>query len=92
MTIPIKVFVKIKSIFKRFALGFHAANNLCVALLGTSDWTAFQTESILIDISEPKLTLLSWIMPFVIYPILLKIFAKKYSWTDWRGKLFSKIR
>ena len=74
------------------ALGFHAANNLCVALLVTSDWTAFQTESILIDISEPKLTLLSWIMPFVIYPILLKIFAKKYSWTDWRGKLFSKIR
>ena len=74
------------------ALGFHAANNLCVALLVTSDWTAFQTESILIDISEPKLTLLSWIIPFVIYPILLKIFAKKYSWTDWKGKLFSKIR
>ena len=74
------------------ALGFHAANNLCVALLVTSDWTAFQTESILIDISEPKLTLLSWTIPFVIYPILLKIFAKKYSWTDWKGKLFSKIR
>ena len=74
------------------ALGFHAANNLCVALLVTSDWTAFQTESILIDISEPKLTLLSWIMPFVIYPILLKIFAKKYSWTDWKGKLLSRIR
>ena len=74
------------------ALGFHAANNLCVALLVTSDWTAFQTESILIDISEPKLTLVSWIVPFVVYPILLKLFARKYSWTDWKGKLFSKIR
>ena len=37
------------------ALGFHAANNLFTALLVTSSWTAFQTESILIDISEPSL-------------------------------------
>ena len=29
------------------ALGFHAANNLCGALLLTADWTAFQTNSIL---------------------------------------------
>ena len=37
------------------ALGFHAANNLTTALLVTSSWTAFQTESVLIDISEPSL-------------------------------------
>ena len=34
------------------ALGFHAANNLITALLVTSNWTAFQTESILIDIFQ----------------------------------------
>ena len=28
---------------------FMRATNVCVALLVTSDWTAFQTESILID-------------------------------------------
>jgi len=35
------------------ALGFHAANNLFTALLVTADWTAFQTHSILKDMSDP---------------------------------------
>ena len=74
------------------AIGFHAANNLIVALLLTADWTVFQTESILIDISEPSLGITDWITPFIVFPILLSVFARKYSWTNWKGKLFSKIR
>ena len=35
------------------ALGFHAANNLFTALLVTADWTAFQTHSVLKDMSDP---------------------------------------
>ena len=37
------------------ALGFHAANNLFTALLVTADWTAFQTNSILRDVSDPDI-------------------------------------
>jgi membrane protease YdiL (CAAX protease family) len=74
------------------ALGFHAANNLIVALLLTADWTVFQTESILIDISEPSLGITDWITPFIVFPILLSVFARKYSWTNWKEKLFSKVR
>jgi membrane protease YdiL (CAAX protease family) len=74
------------------ALGFHAANNLIAALLVTADWTVFQTESILIDISEPSLGITDWITPFVVFPILLALFARKYSWTNWKEKLFSKVR
>jgi membrane protease YdiL (CAAX protease family) len=74
------------------AIGFHAANNLIAALLLTADWTVFQTESILIDISEPSLGITDWITPFIVFPILLAVFARKYSWTNWKGKLFSKIR
>ena len=74
------------------ALGFHAANNLIAALLVTADWTVFQTESILIDISEPSLGITDFIAPFVVYPILLAIFARKYSWTNGREKLFSRTR
>lgn len=74
------------------ALGFHAANNLIAALLVTADWTVFQTESILIDISEPSLGITDWITPFIIFPILLALFARKYSWTNWKEKLFSKVR
>ena len=74
------------------ALGFHAANNLIAALLLTADWTVFQTESILIDISEPSLGIIDWITPFIVFPILLALFARKYSWTNWKEKLFSKVR
>jgi uncharacterized protein len=73
------------------ALGFHAANNLISALLITSDWSAFQTHSILKDISEPKAGFDVIIPVLVIYPILLFVFAKKYKWTNWKEKLTGKI-
>ena len=73
------------------ALGFHAANNLVGALLVTSDWTAFQTNSIFKDISDPSAGL-DVILPVVlIYPILLFIFSKKYNWTNWKEKLTGNI-
>ena len=75
------------------AIGFHAANNLFTALLVTADWTAFQTHSILKDMSEPNEAGFTDIfMPvFVLFPILLLIFAKKYKWTNWKEKLFGRV-
>ncbi|MBO9583905.1 MAG: CPBP family intramembrane metalloprotease [Flavobacterium sp.] len=73
------------------ALGFHAANNLVGALLVTSDWTVFQTNSIFKDLSEPSAGI-DVILPIVvIYPILLFIFSKKYGWTNWKEKLTGNI-
>ncbi len=73
------------------ALGFHAANNLIGALLITSDWTAFQTHSVLKDISEPTAGFDVIIPVVVIFPILLFIFSKKYHWTNWKEKLTGTI-
>ena len=73
------------------ALGFHAANNLITALLVTADWTAFQTDSIYRDISEPTLGFDALIPVFVVFPILLFIFSKKYKWTNWKDRLFGKV-
>lgn len=73
------------------SLGFHAANNLVGALLVTSDWSAFQTNSIFKDISEPEAGLDVLFPVIVIYPILLFIFSKKYNWTNWKVKLTGKI-
>lgn len=75
------------------ALGFHAANNLFTALLVTADWTAFQTHSILKDISAPsEMALLEIFVPvFVVFPILLVILSKKYSWSNWQYKLLGKV-
>jgi uncharacterized protein len=73
------------------ALGFHAANNLVGALLVTSDWSAFQTYSILKDNSMPSVGFEILVPIFIIFPILLFIFSKKYNWTNWQEKLTGKI-
>lgn len=73
------------------ALGFHAANNLIGALLITSDWSAFQTHSILKDMSTPSVGLEILVPIIIIFPILLFTFSKKYNWTNWKEKLTGKI-
>jgi membrane protease YdiL (CAAX protease family) len=73
------------------AIGFHAANNLIGALLVTTDWTVFQTNSILKDLSEPSAGFDIILPVVIIYPILLIIFSKKYHWQDWKEKLTGKI-
>ena len=74
------------------ALGFHAANNLFTALLVTADWTAFQTNSLLKDISEPDIDNSEiFASVLIIYPILIFIFAKVYKWTNWKDKLAGSV-
>ncbi len=73
------------------ALGFHAGNNMVAALLVTSDWAVFQTNSVLKDISEPGVGFNILAPVFIIYPIFLYIMARRYKWTDWKGKLFGKV-
>lgn len=73
------------------SLGFHAANNLTAALLITSDWTVFQTHSILKDNSIPSVGFDVLLPVVVIFPILLFIFSKKYKWTNWKDKLTGNI-
>ena len=73
------------------ALGFHAANNIFAAILVTADWTAFQVPALFRDISEPSAGLDIVAPVVIIYPIYLYILARKYNWTDWKGKLFGKV-
>ena len=73
------------------ALGFHAANNLVGALLLTADWTAFQTNSILKDLSEPSAGFDVLTPVFIIFPILLFIFSRVYKWKNWKEKLTGKL-
>lgn len=73
------------------ALGLHAANNIVAAIFITTDWTVFQTEALYIDTSEPSLGWETYLPVFVLYPIILFIFSKKYGWKNWTEKLFGKI-
>lgn len=74
------------------SLGFHAANNLLGALLVTSDWSVFQTYAVFKDVSTPTAGFETVFMPvFIMFPILLFIFSKKYKWTNWKDKLTGKF-
>ena len=74
------------------ALGFHAANNLVGALLLTADWTAFQTHSVLKDVSEPSAGFEIIFPVFVIFPLLLFLFAKVYKWNNWKERLTGSLQ
>lgn len=73
------------------ALGMHAANNIVAAVFVTADWTAFQTEALYIDTSEPSLGWETYFPVFILYPIILFILSKKYGWKNWSDKLFEKV-
>lgn len=73
------------------ALGFHFGNNLVGALLITADWTAFQTHSVLKDVSEPTAGFDILLPVLIVYPIFLFLMAKTYRWTNWKEKLLGKV-
>lgn len=73
------------------AMGFHAANNIIAAVLVTNSWSVFQTEALLIDTSEPTVDFQAFLPVFIVYPLLLLFFSKKYGWTNWKDKLFGKV-
>ena len=74
------------------SLGFHAANNIVVAIFITSSWSVFQTNALVLDTSEPSLIFSIFIPVFVLYPLVLFVFSKKYGWTNWKEKLTGVLR
>ena len=73
------------------ALGLHASNNIVAAFLVTTDWMVFRTDALYIDTSEPAVGSEMFVGVFILYPILLFVFSKKYGWTNWKQKLFGKV-
>jgi len=76
------------------ALGFHAANNLFGVLLVTYDWGALQADAIFRNIAIVEGAILSEILVpvFLVFPILLFIFSRLYKWTNWKERLFGKVK
>lgn len=75
------------------ALGFHFGNNLVAATLITSEWSALQTDAVFKYTAEEAGS--TWgdilIPVFILYPIILFVFSKKYKWSQWSHKLFGKV-
>ena len=74
------------------AMGMHAVNNILAALFVTTDWTVFQTDALYIDISEPSLGAEMFLPVVVLYPIVFYILSKKYGWSNWKERIFGKLK
>ncbi|CAM1333624.1 lysostaphin resistance A-like protein [Tenacibaculum aestuariivivum] len=74
------------------ALGLHAANNIVAAFLVTTNWTVFQTDALFIDVSEPSVGIEMFLPVFILYPLMLLLFSKKYNWKNWHEKLAGSIQ
>lgn len=69
-------------------LGFHYANNLFTALLLTSEWSVFQTPSLLKYVGEALIDWKMIVMFLVMNFLFLFICYKKYKWKDCKRKIF----
>ena len=72
-------------------LGLHAANNIFTALFVTTNWSVFQTDALFIDNSEPEMNWMLFVPLFLVYPLVLLWFSKKFAWKNWRQKLFGNV-
>ncbi|MCG8858649.1 CPBP family intramembrane glutamic endopeptidase [Tenacibaculum finnmarkense] len=73
-------------------LGVHAINNIVAAFLVTTNWTVFQTDALFVDTSEPSVGIEMFLPVFVLYPLILLLFSKKYGWKNWLEKLTGSIQ
>ncbi|WP_372473453.1 lysostaphin resistance A-like protein [Capnocytophaga sp. ARDL2] len=71
------------------AIGFHAANNLIGSLLVTSSDSVFQVPSVFIYENGLNSTFEIFIPVFVIFPLLLYFFHKRFKFKLSFGKLLS---
>lgn len=73
------------------SLGAHLSNNFLGAILLTSEHSVFRTPSLFKDISTPTMDYLQVFIIYIIYIMVIFIFAKKYKWAFWKEKLFGKV-
>ena len=75
------------------AVGFHLATMFVTDVLFTSDNTAMRTDALFMQTVNDSDTvgLQTYLPYFIIMPLFLFIFSKKYKWTGWREKLTGKI-
>ena len=71
-------------------MGFHTANNIFGTLIITNNWQVFQTDALWIDTSPARIGWDLWVSLFLIYPIMLFIFSKKYAWAPFKNYLLKK--
>lgn len=72
------------------SLGYHTVNNIFASLILTTNWQAFRTHAVFLDLSKPEFGWDSILTIVLIQPLMLVVFAKLFAWKNWRSTVFSK--
>ncbi len=64
------------------SIGYHAANNLFMALVISNDWQVFQTNALFLDTSAPEIGWLELLISLSIFPVLFLLYKKIFKWSS----------
>ena len=64
------------------SIGYHAANNIFMALLISNDWQVFQTNAIYVNTAPPELSWFDLLISLAVFPILFLIYKRIFKWTS----------
>ncbi len=63
-------------------MGYHFANNFFGAVILTNTWQVFQTDALILDLSNPYFGWENWATLLLVQPMLLFLFYKIYRWKN----------
>ena len=64
------------------SIGYHAANNVFMALIVSNDWQVFQTNALYLNTASPAVSWLELLISLCIFPILFLLYKKIFKWTS----------
>ena len=64
------------------SIGYHAANNIFMALIVTNDWQVFQTNAVYVNTAPPELSWIDLLISLAIFPVLFLIYKKIFKWSS----------
>ncbi len=64
------------------SIGYHAANNVFMALVISNDWQVFQTDALYLNSSQPGLGWIELLLSLSIFPVLFLIYKKIFKWSS----------
>lgn len=64
------------------SIGYHAANNVFMALIVSNDWQVFQTNAVYVNTAPPALSWIELLISLAVFPILFLIYKKIFKWTS----------
>ena len=79
------IFLSVLTLFDNgleLSIGYHAANNIFMALVVSNDWQVFQTNALYLNTASPEVGWVELLISLAIFPVLFLIYKKIFKWSS----------